>query len=98
MPNKITVETQDEGEDSDYVVCALVTEPLYFADNMVSECCKCGQKVQFRPHAPKLPPRICMSCIKPDMEREAEIGELEVMITPKTAADLADYFRKKNAN
>lgn len=98
MPNEITIETQDEGEACDCVVCIPVTEPLAFPDNIVTECSECGQKIQHRPHAPKRPAKICLPCIQPKMEREAARGELEVMITPKTAVEVLAHLAKKNAN
>jgi hypothetical protein len=98
MPNEIMIETQEDGEACDCVVCILVTEPLAFPDNIVTECCECGQLVQHRPHAPKRPPKICLPCIEPKMVKEAARGELGVMITPKTAVEVAAYLAKKNAN
>lgn len=98
MPNELTIGTPEEGEDADYYVCIPVTDPLAFPDNLVDECCQCGQAIQHRPHYPITPRKICLACATPDMEKDAKKGELEIMISPKTAQEVADYYRKKNAN
>lgn len=98
MANKITIEEQEDGEACDFVVCIPITNPLAFSDNIVTDCCKCGQPIQHRPHAPKRPPKVCIACMQPDMEKEAARGELEIMITTKTAIEVGEYLYKKSAN
>ncbi len=49
-------------DKADAVICRRVTEPLILADNLVGTCANCGHAVQFRPHAPKSPPRVCDEC------------------------------------
>lgn len=61
--SKIKVVSDDEAEACAYVVCVLATAQTPFDDNELGTCCKCQRAVQFRPHAPKKPPRICMECI-----------------------------------
>jgi hypothetical protein len=88
----MTVEIGD-GEDSDLLVCARLTSPLMMPDNLIDICSKCGEAIQHRPHVPKRPRKICLQCAKPLIDA-ADV----TMITPETVADLARYFRKKNAN
>lgn len=96
MSNKIGIAaTAEEAEDCQYVVCKELTDPLMFSDNMVGVCCRCGGGVQFRPHGPTIPPKICLPCILPEMEAEAKKGEMNVMITPKTAQEVREHLQRK---
>lgn len=92
------VDGPDDANDADYVVCARLTRPLYFADNIIDLCCRCGEAIQHRPHIPTVPKKVCYQCINPEMEKDAAKGELTTIITQKTADEMADYFRKKDAN
>lgn len=58
----IDIVTQDEAELADFVVCVRIGTPTPFKDNLEGECCKCRHRVILRPHAPKIPKRICMEC------------------------------------
>lgn len=99
MINEITIaETPDEAEDCKYVVCKPLTVPLVFADNKIGACCKCGQAIQHRPHIPTAPETICWDCARPIMTADAAKGELEMMITPKTAVEVAEHLAKKRMN
>ena len=95
MSNKLEIGTQEDGEDCDYVVCIRATNPLAFPDNLVSTFCKCGCAIQYRPHAPKTPDKMCFECAVPEMNESFEEHDLKVMITPKTAAEVANYLQKK---
>ena len=61
---KINIASDEECEAADAVVCAPVTIPLYFRGNITGPCADCGDMLQWRPHAPKKPPRVCMRCIE----------------------------------
>lgn len=98
MPNDIRVGSDAENEACDYLVCTPVSNPLKFADNLVSVCCKCGAAVQYRPHAPIIPPKICLPCIMPDLLKDHEKGELGVLVSDKTIQEVVDHFRRKNSN
>lgn len=56
------VVTDEVAESADIVVCTDATVPLYFSDNLTGPCADCGQILQWRPHAPKKPPRVCVTC------------------------------------
>lgn len=92
--DEIEVEKGD-GEHADFVLCRLATTPLIEPDNLVATCSKCFRMVQFRPHAPKKPPRICDECAAPEMAARAKKGELEMIITENTAKDLLSILAKK---
>jgi len=98
MPNKLEIGTQEEGEDCDYVVCIRFTGLLALPGNLIGTCCKCGYMIQYRPHAPKTPAKICLECAVPEMDDSFGEHDLKVMITPKTAAEVAAYLQKKKAN
>lgn len=99
MTNKFEiVDGPDDAEMADVVVCRRLTSPLLLPDNLIDLCSQCGEAIQFRPHAPKLPPKICDECALPGIMSEAAKGELVTMITPKTAAELFAFLQKKNAN
>jgi hypothetical protein len=51
-----------EAEAADLVVCSAATMPLDYPDNLTGACADCGMWLQWRPHAPKLPPKLCMGC------------------------------------
>ena len=98
MTNRIEIVDPGEAECADTVVCRRLTQPLLLPDNLIDLCSKCGEAIQFRPNAPKLPPKVCDRCAIPIVEAEAAKGELVTMITQKTADEIADWLRKKNAN
>lgn len=70
---KIEVVSDEECEQADAVVCVQATIPLYFADNVTGPCADCGDLLQWRPHAPKTPPKICMRCL--EIRRIVEQGK-----------------------
>lgn len=53
-----------DGEDADFVVCQLINldHEIYFDDNVITDCTRCGERIQHRPYAPKKPPKICIKC------------------------------------
>lgn len=75
---------------ADYVVCVSADDAdarRRFPDN-VFDFCKCGEKLQLRPHVPSGPERICYGCAA-KLE-----GNRRVMISQKTADDSAPYMKK----
>jgi hypothetical protein len=99
MTNKLEViENLEDAEDADCVVCARLTHPLMLPDNIIDLCSMCGEAIQHRPHIPKRPALVCFQCIMPRLREERAKGELLVTVTPKTAKELDNYLRKKNAN
>jgi len=95
MVNKFEIVDQDECEEAQYIVCCRLTQPLLFPDNLIDICCKCGEAIQHRPHVPTAPQKMCEECALPDLDREATKGNLNIMITPKTAAEVANYIKKR---
>ena len=95
MPNKLTIRSDLDNEDSDCVVCIPVTMPLKFDDNLVGRCSRCNVPVQYRPTAPKTPPKICWNCAMPDMERDMNAGNLEVAVSDKAKEDIMAYLSRK---
>jgi hypothetical protein len=59
----IEVISQEEAEKADFFVCITADSPSPFSDNERGICSGCGVPVQFRPHAPKKPPRLCVGCV-----------------------------------
>lgn len=99
MINRIEiVDSEEDADSADAIVCMRLTSPLMMPDNLIDLCSKCGEAIQHRPHVSKKPPKICWQCAEPLASAMAAKGELVTMITSKTAAEVADYFRKKNAN
>jgi hypothetical protein len=94
---KLEVAKVGDGEDFDVVVCRLAPHgvPLLFPDNLVEPCSKCFRTVQFRPHAPKKPRRVCDECIRPEIEERRKTEDVKFMVTENTARDLALFFRTK---
>lgn len=82
--------------DIDYVVCALLKdgqEP-YYEDNIIGECKDCGRRIQWRPHAPMGPPRICTGCFTKKLDENPD--EKHQFIVPnKVKQEVADYIKKK---
>jgi len=58
---KIPLVSDEEAEQSDYLVCAPLG-PSPFDDNLKGTCCKCGVTVMYRWHALRKPKRICLKC------------------------------------
>lgn len=77
-------------EACDILVCATfaIEDGLVFPDNRIGNCAECGRAIQWRPHAPTKPKRLCYVCV-PNMSS----GD-KMMITPKTAAELTLYYSK----
>jgi len=92
------VDSDDEGETADVLVCARLTAPLMMPDNLIDICSRCGEAIQYRPHAAKLPAKICLECAGPLMEAGAAKGDLVTMLTPTSAAEVAAFLRKRDAN
>jgi len=92
---KLEIAKPGDGEEFEFVICRLVTVPLLMPDNLVATCSKCFRLVQFRPHAPKKPRRMCDECARPEIEERRKTEDVKFMITENTATDLARFFRKK---
>ena len=97
MPNRIEI-ADDNMEEAEILACMRLTRPLLLPDNEIGLCEQCGEAIQFRPHVPKLPKKMCIECVMPATAKAHAKGELVTMITPKTLADLQAYFHKRNAN
>lgn len=97
MEKKGTKVELDDGdaEQVDVVVCRLVTDPLIEPDNLVGNCMKCFRMVQFRPYAPKKPPRLCDECAVPEMSKRAAENDLKMVVTERTLDDIAKFLVKK---
>jgi hypothetical protein len=79
-----------DGEDSDVLVCRLITEPLYMNDNLVGLCSDCHRMIQFRPHAPKTPKKVCDDCAIKGMDKDARF-----VITEQSLNDLQAFIKKQ---
>ena len=97
-PEVFEVVTPGDAEDVDAVICRLITDPLLMPDNLTGTCSKCFRMIQFRPHAPSRPPKICDECILPEVRKSMAKGDFQAKITPKTAHDLMEYWVKKSMN
>ena len=84
-----------DGEEADVLVCRLISDPLLFPDNLVASCSACFRMVQFRPHAPRKPRRICDECVRPEIEERRKTEGVKFMVTENTARDIALFFHKK---
>ena len=64
MTNRIEiVDSDDEAECADGLVCARLTSPLMMPDNVIGVCSQCGEAIQHRPHVPRTPLKICCECL-----------------------------------
>lgn len=84
--------------DASVVVCRLAPqgERLILPDNLVGHCSKCFRLIQYRPHVPSEPVKMCDECIMPEIERQKKAGEdVKFMITKNTARDLVDFAKRK---
>lgn len=61
--DKVKVVSDVEAEEAGVMVCVPADWATPFTDNELGVCSKCGCAVQFRPHAPKKPPRLCVTCM-----------------------------------
>lgn len=59
----IEVVNSVEAEKADYLVCGL-WQDHQFLDDVLARCCRCGDELAHRPHAPTRPPRICLHCFE----------------------------------
>lgn len=93
----VTIEV-DKGDGSaetcDLMVCVPFTieRGFVFPDNRIGKCEGCGCAVQFRPHAPIKPKRVCYACV--EKFQGGGDDKVTAMITPKTAAELALFYSK----
>jgi hypothetical protein len=53
---------EQQAELCDVVICQLRTRPLLMPDNRTGPCAGCGAMLQWRPHAPRNPPKMCREC------------------------------------
>jgi hypothetical protein len=58
----VPIVSPDEAEEADAVVCASPDTPTPWRDNVHALCAWCQAPVIHRPHVPKKPPKICISC------------------------------------
>lgn len=74
MPKDKKVNIAQEGDEFAFVVCQVVDldHPIYFENNIITQCCVCDCDIQHRPYAPSKPPKICVSCAA---QRVREQGE-----------------------
>jgi hypothetical protein len=70
----VEIASQQECEQASAVVCAVLTTPLYFPDNLTGPCADCGDMLQWRPHAPKAPPKLCMRCALCRVHAQGPVG------------------------
>lgn len=67
-----------EGVTGRIVVCAPVTLPAVFSDDLLGKCHICGQSVRFRPYTPVPRVLVCLGCFlvraEPDQRCEV-LGE-----------------------
>ena len=84
---KINIISQEDAEQSEFVVCSPVS---FFPDDVTGECSLCSVTVFSRPHSPQKPPKLCIACWKeqPDFQ---EAGA----ITKEGIDDVRKYFRRK---
>ena len=61
----LTVAPDDAAEDADMVVCMPANFPSPFHDNVTAPCAQCGEPIIYRPHVPKRPAKVCISCALP---------------------------------
>ena len=98
MTNRFEIDDDGNADHADIVVCARLTSPLMMPDNKIGFCAECGEAIQYRPHVPKSPRKMCMECVVPLATKLAAKGKLTSIITPTTVAELKAHLRKKNAN
>ena len=61
----MTVVSDAAAEEADMVVCMPADFPSPFDDNVKAPCAQCGQPIIHRPHVPKRPAKVCISCALP---------------------------------
>ncbi len=54
--------SDERAELAEMVICVDVTRPLLLPDNKTGPCADCGTALQWRPHAPVNPPKVCLLC------------------------------------
>jgi DNA-directed RNA polymerase subunit RPC12/RpoP len=93
--DKFEVESQVDAERADVAVCRLVTTPLLLPDNLVGHCTTCWRMIQFRPHIPKTPRRLCDECASKEMAKEKDT---HFIVTDNTAREVTNYLRRKGSH
>lgn len=81
--------SDEDGAAADFVVCTRVTTPLHFADNLTGVCCQCGAAIQFRPHLPTKPRKLCMQCFA-----KQHTDEDTIVATKRTVEEVILYRSK----
>jgi hypothetical protein len=70
--------------DKGVYICLNADQKTQFDDNLKGVC-KCGQKIQFRPHAPTWVEKICTTCAFEQAKAEQAKGEkIKVYATPES--------------
>ena len=62
----------EEAESADVIVCMPFTMPLILSDNLLGNCARCGAPVQYRPHVPRRPVKLCPSCAVAQIKKERD--------------------------
>ncbi|MGI8551149.1 MAG: hypothetical protein ACR2PL_10265 [Dehalococcoidia bacterium] len=59
----ITIVSDAEAEEAEFVVCMPDGQAEYFDDDVRSVCFFCNCRIHYRPHCPKKPPKVCINCM-----------------------------------
>jgi len=94
LPVKVT--STAEAEEAAYLACIPADGDTYYADNLFGYCCRCGTKVQFRPHAPVKPKRLCTKCGLEETVKAAQDPDGFIGATEETVNDVREYFRRES--
>lgn len=95
MTNNVYVsDDEDDAEGADYYICARASMPAKFDDDLFDFCCRCDEKVRYRPHGPMTPKKLCIECATPDILKKIEDGTLEAVTTTKAMKEFQRIIDK----
>ncbi len=74
LPKDKKINVAKGDEEFAFVVCQVVDldHPIYFSDNIITQCSVCECDIQHRPYAPTKPPKICISCAAQQVREQEE--------------------------
>jgi hypothetical protein len=95
-PNEVEiVDTRDDGEIANYVVCAPVRpgddHATLVPGSKQENCCRCGRLVWTSPTAPVTPQRVCLYCALPDINA----GGVKLVVSKETIVEVQTALKTK---
>jgi hypothetical protein len=91
--DKVDIRGPETFTEADYCLCVTADCPRYFADDIETQCCKCGTGIRHRPSAPAKAQKICLACVA--ALAKANPQDVQFATTAEAASEAIHYLGLK---